>query len=196
MFLSRFAVKRPITIIMITFAVILLGFVSLAKLPIDLLPNIEVPIIAVSINYNETGPREMENLITIPLEGAIGTVSNVNKVRSISSEGRSVVIAEFDYGTNMDTVNLEVREKIELIKGMLPTEASNPMYLKLDPSSLPIVQISVTGTSDLYQLQSFSNDVIKQSLEKLDGVASVSISGGYQRQVEITANDLKLKNMV
>ncbi|QOR36460.1 efflux RND transporter permease subunit [Clostridium sp. 'deep sea'] len=193
MFLSRFAVKRPITIVMITFAVILLGFVSLAKLPIDLLPNIEFPIIAVSVNYPETGPREMENLITIPLEGAIGTISNVKKVRSISSEGRVVVIAEFKFGTNMDTTSLELREKIELIKGLLPTEASNPMYLKLDPNTLPIIQISVTGASDLYQLQSFSNDVIKSSLERINGVASVSISGGYKKQVEVIANELKLK---
>lgn len=192
-YLSKLAVKRPVTILMITFIIIILGSVSLSRLPIDLLPEIEVPIAIVTTSYEGVGPQEIEKMITKPIEEALATVGNIKNINSISSEGNSMVIAEFNYGTDMDFVALEMREKIDLIKGFLPDEASEPMVFKMDPNAMPIIQLSLSGSKDLTKLQRFAEDTIKQRLERLDGVASVDISGGYENQVEIKVNQNVLK---
>ncbi|WP_069651103.1 efflux RND transporter permease subunit [Caloranaerobacter ferrireducens] len=192
-YLSKLAVKRPVTILMITFIVIILGSVSLSRLPIDLLPEIEVPIAIVTTSYEGVGPQEIEKLITKPIEEALATVGNIKNINSISSEGNSMVIAEFNFGTDMDFAALEMREKIDLIKGFLPDEASEPMVFKIDPNAMPIIQLSLSGSEDLTKLQRFAEDTIKQRLERLDGVASVDISGGYENQVEIKVNQNVLK---
>lgn len=191
--LSSLAVRRPVTILMITFIIILLGAVSLTRLPIDLLPKIEVPIAVVSTSYEGVGPQEIEKLITKPIEEAIATVENIKNISSTSSEGTSMVIAEFNYGTDMDFAALEMREKIDLVKGYLPDDASDPMVLKIDPNSMPIIQVSISNGEDLAKLQAIAEDVIKPRLERLEGVASVDISGGYEKQVEVNLNQEKLK---
>ena len=188
MFLSRFAVKRPITIVMVTLAVLILGYVSFSDLPIDLLPDLEIPVSAVMVDYRGVGPQEVEKLVTIPLEGAVGTVSNIKDIRSISSEGRSIIIAQFNYGSDMDMVALELREKVDMVKSLLPECVGNPMVLKLDPDSIPIVQAAVYGNNDLEELQAFAEDIVKPQLERLEGVAAVDIAGGRQSEVEIRVN--------
>ncbi|MCT4565676.1 MAG: efflux RND transporter permease subunit [Maledivibacter sp.] len=191
--LSKIAVKRPVTIAMITFIIIILGVVSLAKLPIDLFPEIEVPVAIVSTSYSGVGSQEMEELVTKPIEEAIATVSDIKNVRSISSEGSSIVVAEFTFGTDMDFAALDMREKVDMVKGFLPDEAGAPMVLKIDPNSFPIIQLSLSNGGDLAKLQVIGEDTIKPRLERLSGVASVDVSGGYENQVEIIVNQEKLK---
>lgn len=192
--LSKMSVKRPVTVLMITFIIILLGSVSLSRLPIDLLPKIEVPVAIVSTSYSGVGPQEIEKLITQPVEEALATVNDIKNITSISSEGNSIVVAEFNFGVDMDFASLEMREKIDMIKGFLPDDASEPMVLKIDPNALPIVQLSLSGSKDLASLQAIAEETIKPRLERLDGVASVDISGGYNNQVEINVNQEKLKS--
>ena len=127
--ISSIAVKRPVTTLMITFIVILLGFVSLTRIPIDLLPEFEVPVAIVSTSYRGVGPNEIEKLITIPLEGAIATVSDIKNIRSVSREGTSIVIAEFNFGTDMEFAALDMRDKVDMVKGFLPKDAMNPMVM-------------------------------------------------------------------
>lgn len=191
--LSKIAVKRPVTIAMITLIVIILGVVSLTKLPIDLFPEIEVPVAIVSTSYSGVGSQEMEELITKPIEEAIATVSDIENIRSISSEGSSIVIAEFAFGTDMDFASLDMREKVDMVKGFLPDESSNPMVLKIDPNAFPILELSLSNGGDLAKLQAIGEDKIKPKLERLPGVASVDVSGGYENQVEIVVNGEKLR---
>jgi len=191
--LSKIAVKRPVTIAMVTFIVIILGAVSLSKLPIDLFPEIEVPVAVVSTSYSGVGSQEMEELITKPIEEAVATVSSIENISSRSSEGSSLVIAEFDYGTDMDFAALDMREKVDMIKGLLPDDASNPMVLKIDPNAFPIIELSLSNGGDLAKLQVIGEDMLKPKLERLPGVASVDVSGGYEKQVEIVVNSEKLK---
>lgn len=191
--LSKLSVKRPVTVLMITFIIILLGSVSLSRLPIDLLPKIEVPVAIVSTSYSGVGPQEIEKLITQPVEEALATVNDIKSISSISSEGNSIVIAEFNFGVDMDFASLEMREKIDMVKGFLPDDASEPMVLKIDPNALPIIQLSLSGSRDLASMQTIAEETIKPRLERLDGVASVDISGGYKNQVEIKVNQEKLK---
>lgn len=193
--LSKFSVKKPVTITMMVLVVVLLGAISLTRLPIDLFPEFEVPVAIVSTTYSGTGPVEMENLITRQIEGAVATVGNIDVVSSRTSEGSSIVIAQFNFGVDMESASLEMREKVDLIKGLLPEDASDPMVLKIDPNAMPIIQIALTSNGDLARLQELAEDTFSQRLERLDGVASVDISGGYTREIEIKVNQSRLSSM-
>lgn len=192
--LSRLSVKRPVTITMIVLVIVLLGAISLTKLPIDLFPEIEVPVAVIVTSYTGTGPQEIENLITKQIEGAVSTVGNIDTVNSISSEGSSVVIAQFNFGTDMDLASLEMREKVDLVKGFLPEDANDPMVLKIDPNSMPIIQIALSTNGSLAELQSLAEDSFSQRLERLDGVASVDIGGGFTNEIEIAVDQSELAN--
>ena len=192
--ISKISVKRPVTITMLVLIVVLIGAISFTELPIDLFPEIEVPVAIVATSYSGTGPQEMENLITRQIEGAISTVANIDTVSSISSEGSSIVIALFNFGVDMDMAALEMREKVDMVKGFLPEASDEPMVMKIDPNALPIVQISLSTEGDLEGLQNLAEDTFSQRLERIDGVASVDIYGGFSREVEIAVNQNELAN--
>jgi HAE1 family hydrophobic/amphiphilic exporter-1 len=180
---------------MIVLVVVLLGAISLTRLPIDLFPDFELPVAIVSTSYSGAGPQEIENLITRQIEGAVATVGNIDTVSSISSEGSSIVIAQFNFGVDMENAALEMREKVDMVKGFLPEDSDDPMVLKIDPNAMPIMQISLTSEGDLARLQKLAEDTFSQRFERLDGVASVSIGGGYTREIEIIANQNQLSGM-
>ncbi|MDR5658685.1 efflux RND transporter permease subunit [Serpentinicella sp. ANB-PHB4] len=191
--LSKLAVKRPVTILMMVLVVVLLGSISLSRLPMDLLPEIEVPVAIVNTSYSGAGPHEIENMVTRPIESAVATVDSIESVHSISSEGNSIIIAQFDFGTDMDFATLEMREKVDLVKGFLPDGTTDPMVMKIDPNAAPIVELSITGGNDLAAVQNLSEDIIKPRLERIEGVASVDVSGGYSNVVEINVNQQSLE---
>ena len=192
--LSKFAVKRPVTITMIVLMIIIIGIVSLTGLPIDLFPEIEIPVAIVSTSYSGAGPQEIENLITKRIEGAVATVGNIDKVSSISSQGNSIVIAQFDFGTDMDFAALEMREKVDLVKGALPDDATQPIVMKIDPNAMPIVQIAISNDGNLAGLQALAEDTFQQRFERLEGVASVNIGGGLLDEIRITVDPWKLSD--
>lgn len=189
---SKLAVKRPVTVAMITLMVILLGIISLTKLPIDMFPEIEIPVAIVITQYNGVGPQEIESLVTEPVESSLATVADIKSVRSSSMDGQSIVIAEFNYGTDMEFATLDMREKVDRIKGYLPDDATEPMVMKLDPNAMPIIDLSVAGDMDLGRLQQIVEDDIKPKLERVSGVASVDVAGGYEEEVEIVVNQERL----
>lgn len=192
--LAEVSVKRPVTIIMLMLIIILLGSVSLSRLPIDLLPNMEIPVAVVVTSYTGVGPQEIEKLITNPIEGAISTVENIDTVTSTTTEGNSIVVAMFKYGTDMNFATLQMREKVDLIKRLFPTEVQAPMIMKIDPTMMPIVQLTVSEKDgDLASLQTLAEDKIKPRLERVKGAASVTVTGGYVKQVTIKANEEKMK---
>ena len=191
--ISSASVKRPVTTLMISLVVIVFGLVSLGKLPIDLLPDFELPIAVVIASYEGVGPQEMENLVTRPLEEAIATVGNIENVSSVTSEGQSIIIAQFSFNTDMDFAALEMREKVDLVKGYLPDGVSEPMVLRVDPNAQAILQLSLSNTGDLAQAQAIAEDLIKPRLERIEGVASVDIRGGYENQILIQLKNEKLQ---
>lgn len=190
--LSKLAVKRPVTITMMVLVVVLLGAISLTRLPIDLYPEMEFPIAIVYTTYSGVGPQEVESLITKPVEGAIASVGNIVEVSSMTSQGTSIVVAEFNDGTNMDFASLDMREKVDLIKGLLPEDADEPMVMLIDPNSTPIYQISLSAGSDLTGLQTLAEDTFKQRFERLDGVASVDIQGGVTEEIQVIVDQEQL----
>ena len=191
--LSDISVKRPVTTVMVILVILLLGFVSFTKLSVDLLPQINVPIALVSSQYSGVGPYEMESLVTRPIEEALATTSNVKNISSTSSEGNSVVVVEFNDGTDMDFATLQMREKIDMIKDYLPDGASMPMVMKIDPNAMPIVEYSITSSKSLNEIQRIAEDKIKSRLERLPGVASVAVYGGIEKEVKIMVDPIKLE---
>ncbi|MCD6435584.1 MAG: efflux RND transporter permease subunit, partial [Clostridiales bacterium] len=190
--ISNLSIRRPITVIMVTLIVILIGIVSLMNLSVDLYPEINVPVAIVSTSYSGVGPNEMENLVTRPLEGALATVSGLKNIKSLSSEGSSIVILEFNFGVDMESAALEMREKVDMVKGFLPDDASVPRVFKIDPNAMPIMILSVDTKGTIDETQTIVEDKILSRLERIDGIASVNTSGGLNKEVIVQVDQLAL----
>lgn len=191
--LARFSVKKPVTITMMILIVIVLGAVSLSKLQIDLLPQMELPYVMVQTNYTGAGPEEIENLITKPLEQTVATVENIEGIISYSNEGSSLILMQFAFGTDMDDAMLQLRENIDMVEGYLPEGTTAPIVAKLDPNAFPIIQLAVSSTGDLYTAQRMAEDVIAPRIERIEGTASAGVSGGLEQEVEVMLKEEALK---
>ncbi|KXG78946.1 efflux RND transporter permease subunit [Thermotalea metallivorans] len=190
--LAKISVNRPVTTLMFMLIAILLGVVSLTLLPIDLYPEIEVPVAIVSVDYSGVAPEEMETLITKPIEQAVATVGNLKGLYSFSREGNAIVVAEFEYGTDMEMASLEMREKVDLVKGALPDGASTPLVLKIDPNAQPIIQLGISSKMEIGKLQRIIEDEISSRFERIEGVASVNLYGSNEKEVKIEVDQEKL----
>lgn len=191
--LPRLSINRPITVLMLTAVVLALGFVAFRGLPLDLLPSLEFPVAAVITSYSGAGPREVENLVTRPIEQALATVGNVTNIYSTSSRGQSIVVVEFNWGTNMDFATLEMRERIDLVSGFLPDEADKPMVVTFDPAQIPVMALVLEGDASPQRLRELAVDVVAPRLERLEGVASVGTAGGQERQIQVLARPSALQ---
>jgi HAE1 family hydrophobic/amphiphilic exporter-1 len=192
------ATERRVTIAMFTIAIVLFGFVSLSRLNLNLLPDLSYPTLTVRTELQGTAPLEVENLLTKPIEEAVGIIKNVRQVRSVSRPGQSDVILEFIWGTDMDIAGVEVREKLDMLQ--LPLEASRPLLLRFDPSNEPIQRIAfmdkeaagvAADPQRLRALRTFAEDRIKTDLESVEGVAAVKASGGLEDEVQILIDQEK-----
>lgn len=193
--LPNFSVNRPVTILMLFIGLILIGLISYQNLGLDLLPDLSFPMSAIIVSYSGVAPQEIENMVTIPLEEAVGTIQGVKKISSYSREGSSLVLMEFNWGTDMDVSALNIREKIDQIKGFLPEDAGDPMVIKFDPSLMPILVLGIDSEErDLQKLQEYAEDIIKPRLERMEEVASVSINGGLDREILVSIDSDKLRS--
>lgn len=189
---SEFSIKRPVTVIMLTLALLIFGFVSLPRLAIELMPDLEFPVAVVVTSYDGASPTEVEKLVTKPIEGALSTVSNIDSIQSVSMQGASQVIVMFNWGTDLDQATLDMREKVDQIKAMLPEDGNSPRVMRFDPNSQPIIYYALSGTGDVNEMKDVAEDLIQSRLERIDGVAAVSISGGRDRIVEVTLDPAKM----
>lgn len=187
------SIRRPVTVTMFMVAAVVFGVVAFDRLPINLLPDITYPTLTIRTEYPGAAPGEVENLISKPIEEAVGVVSGVVRTSSISRPGLSDVILEFEWGTNMDFASLDVREKLDMIN--LPRDAEVPILLRFDPSLDPIMRVALAGNEDLIALRLLAEERIKQDLESLDGVASVQVSGGLEEEIQVYINEGKLAQL-
>jgi len=183
--ITKLTINRPVTTLMFFLAVILLGFVSLRELSVDLLPDISYPRISVITEYPGVAPEEIETLITAPLEAVVSTIPGLRKVESISKEGVSFMTLEFDWGTDMDFAILHTREKLDNARYNLPEDAGRPTIILLDPQSKPIMILALSGERSLVELKEFAEELIKPRLEQIEGIASVEIAGGVEREIQV-----------
>lgn len=178
------SVKRPVGVIMIVLAVIALGIVSVKNLVIDLLPEIDLPIAVVATTYEDAAPQEVENLISRPIESSVGSVEGIETVQSQSQSGSSLVLMMFKNGVDLDQALLDVREKVDQVKGALPDRSGDPSVLRFSPDQLPVVWVSITG-DDPAELTEMADDTVVPFFEKQSGVASVTVEGEKEREVQL-----------
>lgn len=188
--IADLSIERPLAISMLILALVFLGLFSLPRLAVDLFPDMELPVAVVMTTYEGAAPAEVEKLVTKPIESAVATVSNIDEVRSISQNGNSLVIVMFNWGSDIDNAVNDLRDKIDIVKGMLPSDARSPMTMKLDPNSMPIISFSVAG-EDQVRLKKIAEDTIKPRLERIEGVASVDLSGGKEREIKVKLDPAK-----
>lgn len=191
--ISELSVKRPVAVIMAVMIFFVIGLYSLSMLSMEMMPDMSMPIAAVITQYDNVAPDEVENLITRPVEGAVSAVSGLKNVQSSSTEGSSMIVMEFTNGTDMDKATQEIREKIDLIKSALPDESKDPMILKYDTSMMPVAMFSISAEGyDLIQTKKLVEDELQSKLEAIDGVASVSVSGAQDREIQVVVDPERL----
>lgn len=193
MILTKFSLRRQITMLMFYAVVIGFSLFSFSQLKIDFFPDIQFPIAGVITNYSGVGPEDIENLVTRPIEEAVSSVKNIEKVSSQSFKGGSIVMLEFKYGINMNQAETDIRKNIDMIRDFLPQDATEPIVFVFDPSMSPIYFLNLSseylGSAELRRL---AEETIEPLLERVEGVASVQTQGGLQRQININLNPVKL----
>jgi len=177
------AVRRRVTVVMAVLAVVAFGFVGYSRLSVELFPDISYPSITVQTDFPDTAPQEVENLVSRRIEEAVGVLSGLQSVHSVSRSGSSEVLLEFEWGSNMDDMSMEVREKIQRLH--LPREAETPIVLRFDPSLDPILRLALSGPGDLGSLRYLAERRIKQALETRPGVAAAQVAGGLEEEIQI-----------
>ncbi|MFC1512726.1 efflux RND transporter permease subunit [bacterium] len=180
-----FFIKRRVTVSMIYLLIMLLGIVAWSKLPKEFMPNLEFPQLTVITSYQHASSQEVENLVTKAIEEAAGTVRGVRRIYSTSREGVSFVTVEFIWGTDMDFASLNLREKIDLAKAKLPREAKDPRIERFNPFAMPVMILSLSGNRTTEELLEYAKRPVSEMLEKVSGVAQVSIMGGREREIKI-----------
>ena len=193
MSLSEFSIKRPIFVIMLTLVVIVLGFISLSRIPIDLIPDITYPTLNVSTSYGNTAPEEMEQIITRPIEEALSSVPGVEEIYSVSSQGSSTVRVMFAWGTDLEEAANDIRERIDRIIGRFPEEVQRPTLRKFDPAQMPVLMLGVLTQLDPIQVRKIIDEQMTYRLERVPGVASVEVWGGREREIQINLMPDKVK---
>lgn len=189
--IAKLFIKRNVFTIMAYILIAVFGFYSFQTLPLALMPSMEMPIAIVYTTY-AAGPEDIEQQVTKPLEGACAGLSGLETLQSTSSENISMIMVQFDDAVNLDEVMVDMRAQIDMIKAVLPEDASDPMVMNIDIDAMPVIQVALTG-QDLASLQAIAEDDLDPLLSRLDGVASIDITGGYEEEIAVKTDAAKLK---
>ncbi|MFH0827653.1 MAG: efflux RND transporter permease subunit [Candidatus Omnitrophota bacterium] len=189
----EFGVKYPVTNLMIFFAILVWGMVSLTKLPIDSMPEIEPPNISVITMYEGAPAEDVESKVTEVIENNLATVSNLDKLTSRSLEGISVVTCRFNWGTNLDEASNDIRDKLEFAKRILPEEIDSPIVFKFNTSMIPILYLGVSSEKHYSQLYRIMDKEVGDALKRLPGVGAVQLYGGLERQINVNIDRWRLE---
>ena len=194
MSIPRFAINRPIMMSMLSAIVILIGVISLTRLPVDLLPDVSQPTVSVSVNYAGVGPLEMEELVTRPLEQQLSAVAGLEQLSSTSSEGSSQVRMQFAWGSNLQEAMDDMRTRLDRVRGRLPVDADPPQLRKQDPNAMPIMNLAVEGDSySRVELREVAENTLSPRLQRVPGVAAVTVNGGLRRQIHVELSREKIQ---
>ena len=192
-FIPQFAIKRPASMIVLMVAILIMGYMNFSRLPVDLLPDMDLPIAAIIATYQGAAPEAVEDQVTKVLESAVGTVGGIDTLTSVSSSNSSIVITQFKYGTNMDDAMMSIRDNVSRVESALP-DGVKPMIIKFDPNMIPIIQFTLGGDYTLAELQSIVEDKFESRISRIPEVASVTITGGREREITIDIDPVKAAN--
>ena len=194
--ISKFSVKRSYTVLVGVVLILVLGYVSFTSMQTDLLPDMNLPYAIVYTTYIGASPEEVETTVTRPIEQAMATISNIENISSTSSENLSMVILEFAQTANMDSITIDMREKLDQIEGAWSDSVGNPIIMKLNPDMMPVMVAALEGgdlsQSDLTDL--VENEILPE-LESIEGVASVSSTGTIEEQVQVVLREDKIREV-
>jgi hydrophobic/amphiphilic exporter-1 (mainly G- bacteria), HAE1 family len=193
MSIPRLAIERPVTMFMLSGVIMLIGAVSLARLPVDLMPDVSYPSLTVRVQYSGVGPLEMEELVTRPIEQAMAAVAGLERLESTSSEGSSRVTLNLAWGTDLNEAADDVRSRLDRVRGRLPEEADAPTVFKFDANSFPIMSVGLEGDYDRVKLREIAEHDLSQRLERVPGVAAVTVQGGLRRQIHVELSKEKIR---
>lgn len=187
------AVKKPVTTILVFVAVVIIGLFSLLKLPIDLYPDIDTNTIMVMTTYSGASSQDIEQNVTRPLENTLNSVEHLKHITSNSKENISIITLEFEYGYDIDVLTNSVRDKLDMVSSMLPDEAETPIIFKFSTDMIPIVLLSAQANESLPGLYKILDDNVANTLARVDGVGTVSISGAPKREIHIYLDPARLE---
>jgi HAE1 family hydrophobic/amphiphilic exporter-1 len=193
MWLTSTAIKRPLFMLMVIGALLVVGLVSWTKLGVDLLPALDFPIVVVTTSYPGASPDAVDTLVTKPVEDAVATINDIDYITSTSVEGVSSVVIFFTDKAAKDS-SIDVERRVSAVRGQLPTDAKDPSVGKYDPNAQPILLLTMSGNRDLGALQRLGEDKVQKRLEATDGVAQVTLVGGLVREIQVQVDQQKLQS--
>jgi HAE1 family hydrophobic/amphiphilic exporter-1 len=192
--LASYSVNKAITIFMAVIIVVVFGVVSYTNLTTDLLPSLNIPYSVVVTYYPGASPTEVEELVTKPIEESLSTTTNVVEMNSTSSENVSLIILEFESDTNMDSAVFDMQQQLDMIASTLPDDAMDSMIMRLNPDMMPVMQLSVSKEGLSQQdLTTYVEEEVIPQIERVSGVASVSVSGAYESEVHVIIDETALE---
>jgi hydrophobic/amphiphilic exporter-1 (mainly G- bacteria), HAE1 family len=192
-FFPRLAVERPVLTTMLIVMSMVLGLFGFSRMQTDLFPEVEFPFITVSTVYPGAGPEELETQVTDRLEEAVSTLAGVRTLRSFSQENVSILLIEFELGLSPDQAAIDVRDRIEAVRGMLPADVMSPVVQKFDIGALPIMNLALSGPQGPDPLFELADEDLRERFSRVDGVAGVQIVGGRAREVEVLVSADRLQ---
>ena len=195
MSLSLISVRRPIGTAMLFLAVVVVGFVSVKRLTVDLMPAVDMPRISISTAYDGVAPQEIESLITRPIEQAVSTIEGIDKIVATSTEGSSRVELQFEWGTDLEVAVNEVRTYLDRIRNRLPEDAESPVVWKFNLSDFPVAYLALSGGGDWRRLRYLAEETLGRRLERVPGVASVEVRGGRVRELQVRLDPEQLSSL-
>ena len=187
------AVKNPVGTSLIFIGVVLIGLMFYRQLPIDLYPNIDLNMVSVMTTYSGAGAQDVEENVTRPLEDVLNTTEKLKEITSQSRDGMSMIMLEFDFGTDMDAVMNDVRDKVGMISGFLPDGTEDPMILKFSSDMIPVVILSATAEESAGALYKILDEQVANPLNRVSGVGTVSVAGAPEREIQVNVNPAKLE---
>lgn len=194
MFLSNFSVKRPIATVVLIIAMMCLGLLALNKLRVNQNPDVEFPLIVVSIPYPGASPETAEREITNRLEKSLQSISGVNELTSTSAEGSATIVMRFNFGKNLIEASDEIRNAIAAVRYKLPVEMREPILQRIDPSAQPIMQLSLSSKTQSHAaISRLAEDILADKFRAIDGVATVSVDGSLRRELSVLLSAEKLR---
>src|SRR5262245_45786147 len=191
--LAEVCVKRPVFATMLIMVFVVLGIFSYTQLGIDQFPKIDLPTVTIRTTLPGASPEEIESTITKPIEEVINTISGIDELRSTTSEGMSLVVAQFLLDKNGDVAAQEVRDKVATVISQLPRETEAPVIERVDFDAAPILSISVYGDRPIREITEIADKRIKQRLESVEGIGSIQIVGGRKREIQFWLDAEKLQ---
>lgn len=192
--MAKFSVKRPLTVFVVVLAVVVLGIVAYLRMTPDLLPNMDFPYVVIVTADPGASPEAVEEEITRPMEQSMATLDQIKEVTSTSQNSVSMVMLEFEDGVNMDTISVDIQQKISVLEGQWSDMVGTPYVLKINPSMIPVMVAAVSREgSDVYALSDLVTDELTGKLEGVSGVASVTVSGALTRQAHVILDQAKME---